>query len=221
MRYLWWWKSNPNFRDCPLIAYSGALILDEKREILYENGMSREMAARVLAHLEASRLPLVWNLYSVDDWFVKDRSHPLIVEEEREVKAKAREGSLASVAPGADVHKILVICAASDMERIESAVKSAFPGLSVVRSWPTLLEIMAGGVNKAEAVRWFCAHRGISIENAAAFGDNYNDVEMLSAVGFGIAMGNAPKDVRRAASLVTSDNDHDGITKALWRLGVF
>ena len=43
----------------------------------------------------------------------------------------------------------------------------------------------------------------IATEHTLAFGDNYNDVEMLHTAGRGILMGNAPED--------TKDNDHDGI----------
>ena len=45
--------------------------------------------------------------------------------------------------------------------------------------------------------------------------DNYNDLEMLRAAGLGVAMGNAPDDIRDIAGFVTSDNDHDGIACAL------
>ena len=65
----------------------------------------------------------------------------------------------------------------------EEDVKNAFPEVAVVKSSDILLEIIAKGISKAEAVKRFCAHLGISPEETIAFGDNFNDVEMLEAVG--------------------------------------
>ena len=41
---------------------------------------------------------------------------------------------------------------------------------------------------------------------------------MLQSAGLGIAMGNAPEEVKQAADEVTLDNDHDGLLAALRRL---
>ena len=49
----------------------------------------------------------------------------------------------------------------------------------------------------------------------AAMGDNLNDVDLLRAVGLGIAMGNAPDEVKAAADEVTESNDDDGVANAL------
>ena len=96
----------------------------------------------------------------------------------------------------------------------------AFPGYSIVRSADTLLEVMAGGVTKAWGVRQACAHYGIPLEEAAAFGDNYNDMEMLQAVGQGFLMGNAPKELLERFPHHTADNAHDGVGQALRQLGL-
>lgn len=55
------------------------------------------------------------------------------------------------------------------------------------------------------------------MEQTLAFGDDYNDLEMLRAVGQGVAMGNAPAAVRADADAVTLDNDRDGIAVFLNR----
>ena len=59
---------------------------------------------------------------------------------------------------------------------------------------------------------------GISPQNTVAFGDNYNDVVMLLAAGLGIAMGNAPDEVKKQADEITADNDHEGLLLSLNRL---
>ena len=44
-------------------------------------------------------------------------------------------------------------------------------------------------------------------------------VEMLETVGYGYLMGNAPEQLQNRIGLHTSDNDHDGICKALLEMG--
>ncbi|MBR3848650.1 MAG: HAD hydrolase family protein, partial [Oscillospiraceae bacterium] len=56
---------------------------------------------------------------------------------------------------------------------------------------------------------------GIPISEVVAFGDSPNDIEMLSAAGFSVAMGNAVEVVKKTADFVTKTNDDLGITYAL------
>ncbi|MCK0470544.1 HAD hydrolase family protein [Alkalihalobacillus sp. APA_J-10(15)] len=48
-----------------------------------------------------------------------------------------------------------------------------------------------------------------------AIGDFYNDLEMIEFAGLGIAMGNAPDDLKDKANVVTSSNNEDGVFYAL------
>jgi len=56
---------------------------------------------------------------------------------------------------------------------------------------------------------------GVRPEEAAAFGDDLADIEMLKACGFGIAVDNALDEVKAAADCVTGSNDGDGVAKWL------
>ena len=53
-----------------------------------------------------------------------------------------------------------------------------------------------------------------------AFGDGQNDVDMFSAVGTAVAMGNACRAAKEAADYVTDHVDEDGIWNALKHFGV-
>ena len=57
----------------------------------------------------------------------------------------------------------------------------------------------------------------IPISQIAAIGDNYNDSLMLRAAGLGIAMGNAPEEVKQVADAVTESNDEAGVAQAIRR----
>jgi hypothetical protein len=48
-----------------------------------------------------------------------------------------------------------------------------------------------------------------------AIGDQYNDAEMLTEVGYGVAMGSAPDTVRSVARHVTGTFEEDGAALAI------
>ena len=52
---------------------------------------------------------------------------------------------------------------------------------------------------------------GFTKDNAIAFGDGHNDIEMLETVGMGIAMGNAKDEVKAKANAVCKPVDEDGV----------
>ena len=58
-------------------------------------------------------------------------------------------------------------------------------------------------------------HYHLTLQDAVAIGDSMNDVELIEAAGFGIAMGNAMPEVQKRADFVTADIDHDGLAKAI------
>lgn len=64
---------------------------------------------------------------------------------------------------------------------------------------------------KMRAVKEIAAHYQITPEEIVAFGDDYNDMEMLQGCGIGVAMENAIDDVKRLADEVCADNDADGV----------
>lgn len=48
-----------------------------------------------------------------------------------------------------------------------------------------------------------------------AFGDDFNDLGMISTVGYGIAMGNAIPEIKAAAKDITGTNNQDGVARYL------
>ena len=52
-----------------------------------------------------------------------------------------------------------------------------------------------------------------------AFGDNYNDIEMIEYADIGVAMGNGPQDLKQIADLVTRSVEDNGVYYGLKTLG--
>lgn len=200
--------------SCPIVSYSGALFLDENKKVIFHEGMNKIVAKDVIEFIEKERFDCSWNIFSFDNWVVKDRNDPRIVREENAVKAKSIEGSISDIKED-EIHKILCICNINKTEEIENKLQKMFPFLSIVKSSPILLEIMGAGITKASAIHKVCELLNTDISNAIAFGDNYNDKEMLMEVGKGFLMGNAPTKLKEEIKLHTLDNEHDGIYQAL------
>lgn len=76
------------------------------------------------------------------------------------------------------------------------------------------------GTSKATGIDWLCRHMGIKNEDTYAIGDSVNDLDMLSFVGHGIAMGNGTPPAKEAAEFVTTDIYDDGIKHAMEHYGL-
>lgn len=76
------------------------------------------------------------------------------------------------------------------------------------------------GVNKAEAIQAVLARYSHENLKSYAIGDSQNDIEMLNCVDVGIAMGDAPEDVKSVASWITSTVEEDGVCKAMGHFGL-
>lgn len=55
------------------------------------------------------------------------------------------------------------------------------------------------------------------MEEVRAIGDSWNDLQLIQAVGLGVAMGNGNEDIKKAADWITDTNEQDGVAKAITR----
>ena len=76
-------------------------------------------------------------------------------------------------------------------------------------------QIMHIGATKATAVSALAKYWGISQIDIVAFGDDFNDIEMLRECGIGVAVENAIDEVKVVADFVCDTNDNDGVAKWL------
>lgn len=77
----------------------------------------------------------------------------------------------------------------------------------------TLCQVMNRNASKLNALKQLAKQIGVSRSEVAAFGDDYNDLEMIKYFGIGVAMGNAIDKVRQAADAVTASNNDDGVAR--------
>ncbi|TMC25071.1 MAG: Cof-type HAD-IIB family hydrolase [Chloroflexi bacterium] len=109
----------------------------------------------------------------------------------------------------------------------EESIQGVIPEVSTLKcSWTMLkrgsfgsaeLAIMDYGCSKASGVAALAQALNISLSEVMAIGDNNNDIAMLQSVGWGVAMGQAPEQVKSAAHVVTASNQEDGVAQAIAR----
>ncbi len=112
-----------------------------------------------------------------------------------------------------DISKCLVVGSAEDIETLEQEVVGALGEcIGAFRSDPTFLELVPKGINKALSIERLLKELNLSADNLMAFGDSYNDLEMLEFAGLGVAMGNARDEIKVRANAVTLSNEEAGIS---------
>jgi Cof subfamily protein (haloacid dehalogenase superfamily) len=111
--------------------------------------------------------------------------------------------------------EVYCICLYADQDEVEK-FQSRFPALKFVKFHPYVSNVLEENeVSKSIAAGKVLDHLNISKEEAMAFGDGENDIDLLEYVGLGIAMGNGKERVKQSADYVTLRASEDGITHAL------
>ncbi|WEV60104.1 Cof-type HAD-IIB family hydrolase [Streptococcaceae bacterium ESL0729] len=202
----------------PIISYNGALIQDENGEIVFSKTMDAKEAAGICDFVARNLVGVVWNAYSYSTWLVQNKEDYWIKKEEASVSLTSKEGDIQDVSDLPSVHKLLLMGEPKVMDHILPVLKNQFPDLLIYPSAPYLIEVMGGATSKGGAVEYYSAYKDVDLKDTIAFGDNYNDLDMLKVVGQGFVMGNAPEKIKEEIGHVTADNNHDGIAQVLDRL---
>jgi Cof subfamily protein (haloacid dehalogenase superfamily) len=105
----------------------------------------------------------------------------------------------------------------SVMDRIEAEWRAMNSPLSIIRSGHRFIDIMHAEASKGHALRRLAEDAGIKQEEVMAIGNYYNDSEMITYAGLGIAMDNSPELVKLQANEITSSNNEDGVYQAIMK----
>lgn len=213
----------------PLVVSDGAFVVDPggsagRPSVLHAHPMDRDLAREVAAFLADAGLPVV--LHFTDhlassyrpSWRQVMRSlgrgglwHYLAMRPHVRYVASADLPRYIDAAAGAPA-KISAIGRKERLQPVQRALLARLGGhVHVTHSAARSFDVLPAGVSKASGLARLAALLGVRPEEVVAVGDNDNDREMLRFAGLGVAMANAPEDVRRCARLVTRSNDEDGV----------
>ena len=113
--------------------------------------------------------------------------------------------------PELPADKIIFITA--DMAEINEIERLLDDNLYWDISENEVLMVMHKNARKRNAVADLATYFGISLAETAAFGDDYNDIEMLRACGVGVSVANAIDEAKDAADFICGANEDDGVAK--------
>ncbi|WP_374967724.1 HAD family hydrolase [Terrabacter sp. BE26] len=100
-------------------------------------------------------------------------------------------------------------------EFMELVERAGLHGVSYAVGWSAWLDINPEGVSKASALELVRRQLRVEPIHTIACGDQRNDLEMLHWAAWGVAMGNAPAEVKAIADEVAGHVDEDGLAPVL------
>ena len=102
------------------------------------------------------------------------------------------------------IYKVYIACFKGEEEKLESLKK-----LPWCRFHKEYLFVEPG--DKSKGIKRMVQHLDGDIKDVVVFGDEKNDLSIFISEWISIAMGNATEEIKKLATEITLDNDHDGI----------
>jgi len=201
----------------PIISLNGSYIV-ENGEPIFQATVDLETTARVTEEVRPYKATIAY--YCQREWFseVKDAwtDHEQkimdVPVEVGPIDSLIKDWGVRQIAP----NKMMVMSEPGNIAGIQKHLRSIYNGrLNIYPSKATYLEVMDSRGSKSNAVKFVSERLGLTPAEVIAMGDNYNDVEMIQFAGVGVAMGNAPDDIKAVADYVTDTNNNDGVRKAM------
>jgi Cof subfamily protein (haloacid dehalogenase superfamily) len=203
--------------DGSIICYQGAVIADAKtgrftREVALPNAIARriyDVAKPAGYHVQ---------FYRDDRFYVENDNAYAKLYAKTSDTPPVVVPSLPDAFAGHDSTKVNIV---TDVDKAPAAFElmkqTCGTDAYVTRSNPEFVEMLSPAVNKGVALAIVCERMGIPLDRVLAVGDSYNDLPFLDAVGFAVAMGSAPDELKAKANAVVGDVHHDGVAEAIDR----
>ncbi len=203
-----------NITNLPLIAYNGGLII-HNNQVLDTTEIENSVSKSIAYFCKNTSIHL--SLYHNDEWFVpamdywakREQNNTKVTPTVKEISATLKTWE----AEKKGAHKIMCMGDEQEIDTLVSLIEKEHPTVIGYRSKPTYLEISHKSISKKTAIKTLLQthYPNLSFENIMAFGDNYNDIEMLESVGIGVAVSNAKEEVLAVSKHLTKSNKEDGV----------
>ena len=201
--------SNNNYS----IVFNGAVIADNNGDFIYNKPIDKDTAISIIN---------IYNKYKNNDIYlhVYSGNQYIVSEEDFYFKRYIEKENITDTLIGLNnvkdfnFSKMLFIGERDILEEIQDTIKNSI-NVDTSFSHTNFLEILANGINKGSALKWLIDKKDIKRENIIAFGDNYNDINMIKFAGIGVAVNNAEDEVKKNADYICLSNDEDGVGKFL------
>jgi Cof subfamily protein (haloacid dehalogenase superfamily) len=197
-----------------ILSFNGGKIINYKtNEELFSSTLSLSDVKRLY---ELSQREGVDIHTYVGDEIITEADNPYTMIESRLTKLPIKLVNNFVEGVQEEVVKTLMVGAPDKLKAVEAKLQAELAeDFSVMRSKPYFLEFTEKGVTKGTSLNHLIQECGIKREEVIAIGDSYNDQEMIEFAGLGVAMGNAPDDIKEIANHVTDTNMNDGVAKVV------
>lgn len=200
-----------------VIAYQGALIKDlDTDKVLRSVEIAPELAIEYIEFL--NRYSSIIQLYMDDRLFIeKNNSYTEKYSALCKIHATA-VGNLSKfiLESGLPINKVYCYINPADCAEFREKVNTQYGDrLLINSSKPWNVEAVNIKTSKGIALKYLCDMYGIDRSELIAFGDNLNDLEMLTFAGLGVAVGNAVPELKAKADYITLPCDEDGVARAI------
>lgn len=200
----------------PIAAFNGGTVVMSDGRVVSEARLDSAIAAAALARIDRAGVT-PW-LFANGKWYARDRDNPNLSRERLAANLEPIfDADLATLLGHAD--KLVGVSDDHDLlASIEAETQAALgESATVARSQPYYLDITGPLANKGDGVAALAAAYGVPLSAVAVLGDQRNDLPMFARAGLSVAMGQAPEEVRAAASHVALSNEDDGVADAIDR----
>jgi len=201
----------------PMICYNGGLIIEPNGHIIDNQAIPIACMEALLPFHQRCNL----SLYIADDWYT-DREDSWTKREINNTRVQPTirlyEQSLDAFKKATESpQKIMCMGDKEIIDQIDSSLNRLEIKVNRYRSKDTYLEITAQSTNKALALDQLITKKYVNIKPSEiiAFGDNYNDIDLLKYVGCGVAMRNGRDELKTKANRVAPSNVDDGVALTL------
>ncbi|TNE97569.1 MAG: HAD family phosphatase [Deltaproteobacteria bacterium] len=206
----------------PLICYNGGYVISGEGEVLDSVEIPLSMVSKILELSKNSSVHV--SLYQGENWYEpKDDYWAQREIKNTKVQPTWKSGEevldlLSTSDSGA--HKVMCMGESQEISWLYGELHfSHSEDLHLYRSKDTYIEIAPKKISKATALQLVLDHLyDFGPEHVIAFGDNYNDIDLLQKVGWGVAVENARPEVKAVAKEVTLHHKEDGVASSLERL---
>lgn len=200
----------------PVVAYQGALIREvASGRVLHHDPLPMDVAHEVIGMVEPRGLTI--NLYVDDRLCVAQRNADVVRYEEISRMEAQVVGPLRAFLTRPTT-KIGVTGEPQVLDALLEEIRSAYgERVSALKTWPFFLELASPTATKAQALQLLGDMMGFGPADVLAFGDSYNDADMLAWAGTGVAVAGGPPEVAATADETCESVDDDGFARYLSR----
>lgn len=208
----------------PVVAQQGALIrampADSKRpgKLLFHRPLRPEVTLEIVRWCQEHDLIPHFNYL---EWMIVGSTEERLEEYRLFAGDRLRIVPDIAVRAHGPVTKVVALGEGHHSLDVLDEGRAHFAGQAeVTLSHPRFLEFMAPGVSKGMGIRWLARRMGVLLAQCLAIGDQYNDLEMISEVGHGVAMPSAPAAVQAAARFVAPPVGEEGAAQMIERIAL-